>query len=340
MQPPAAGTPPRKRSKLLPCGCAAVAGLAVLACVATVAITQWQEANTFRDGMAAFNQGDCRGAIEHFDVVLESSTDVNDSDATAELMRTECLTFQAAVDAEEQGEPGQALARYLDFAAVHPDSGLANFLPERVAALFDQASAAELAVPEACDRVGLLGEADLLPKLDDQLPEILFACGQTYEALGQLEDALAMYTLVSANHPDHSLAEDAGGRTADVRIAIARRDGAGDIAAPTESGSAPAGTAVYIVRNDSPELIRITLSGPQVVVDEVAACGDCSSFSEAPDGCPDQGPIVRYTLEPGVYEVLVEAVGADRVTPYVGSWDFQDQTEYSDCYYIVTTVVP
>lgn len=340
MQSPAVGTPPRKRSKVLPCGCAAVAGLAVMACVAAVAITRWQEANAFRDGMAAFNRGDCREAIKHFDVVLESSTDINDSDASAEVMRAECLSFQAAVEAEEQGELGEALANYLDFATVHPDSGLANFLPERVAALFDQAAAAELAVPAVCDQVGVLGAADLLPQPDDQLPEVHFACGQTYEALDQLEDALAMYMLVSEDYPDHSLAEDAAGRAADVRIAIARRDGAGDIAAPIESGDAPAGTAVYIVRNDSPEVMRITLSGPQVVVDEVAACGDCESFSEVPDGCPEQGPIVQYSLKPGLYDVLVEAVGADRVTPYVGSWEFLDQTEYSDCYYIVTSSAP
>ena len=339
---PAKPAPARKRpaaSPLARCGCL-VSLLAMLTCAAAtvvIGLAEYREDSDFNAGVSAFNRGDCDQALPHFQAVVDGTDyGVVEHNSDAEQMRNECLAFQQAAGAELEGNPGEALAGYLDFDALYPSSGLTNFVIDRIAALFEASTVEQLAVDEACDRLSVLEDAALLPQPAEQLPQMLFYCAHTYRLAGEFDNALSFFDRLLSEFPEFALADEAEDVRAQIRIEMARASGAQEITAPEASGVTSAGSSTYIVTNDSQELIRITLRGPETITDEIAPCQDCPKFTEPPDECPDRGLTEQYTLTPGSYEVLVESVSDDNVTPYVGDWEFESGFEYADCYYIVT----
>ena len=332
---------PTKKPRLPLYGCLAIVGLILLCCVGAIALPEINEYANWRAGVTAFNEGNCQEASARFQRILDSpGWGIVNSSSQANQLGLECMAFLEATNEEVAYHFGLALAHYLDFPKLYPESSLNNHIPGKVAALFGQASTEELAVEEVCDRIALLGESELLPRPDDQLPELYYYCGRTYESVGELENAIVMYSIVRKDYPQHYLSSSATEGLARSKIELAKRNDAPLIDQPPESGTAPVGTSVYIVRNDSPEQIQITLSGPEVIIEEIPKCGVCTEFSKKPDGCPDKGPIKRITLKPGRYEVLVESISDSGVTPYQGTWTFRSGAGYARCYYIVTTSTP
>ncbi len=330
-----------KRSRLPIYGCLAIVGLILLCCVGAIALPEINEYANWRAGVTAFNEGNCQEASARFQRILDSpGWGIVNSSSQANQLGLECMAFLEATNEEVAYHFGLALAHYLDFPKLYPESSLNNHVPARVAALFGQASTEELAVEEVCDRIALLGESELLPRPDDQLPEIYYYCGRTYESTGELENAVVMYYIVWKDYPQHHLRSLAVEGLARAEINLARETGANPIAPPRESGTAPIGTSVYIVHNDSPEQIRLILRGPQDIVEEIPECAVCAKLAVEPSACPNKGPIRRITLKPGRYEVEVKSVSDPDVIPYLDAWDFRGGIEYTDCYYILTTSEP
>lgn len=193
---------------------------------------------------------------------------------------------------------------------------------------------------EVCDRIALLGESELLPRPDDQLPELYYYCGRTYESVGELENAIVLYYVVRKDYPKHYLSSAATKALVRVEIELAKANDAKPIDQPPESGTAPIGISVYIVHNDSPERMQLIMSGPEDIFEEIPECSICAKFTRKPDKCPNKGPIRRITLKPGHYEVTVKSVGDNGVTPYLDAWEFRSGIEYVSCYYILTTNNP
>jgi len=327
---------PQKPRLSLPSIIAGVLGIGFLG-VIIVVIPEFNVYRNLTDGFSAFNQGNCREAVRKFDMITPAWGFVNPKAQTVSLLRQECTAFIKGTDAEDSGRFGFALAAYIDFSALYPNSSLNNFVPTKIAVLFGRVSIKELATNEVCDRVALLGESDLLPRSQDQIPEVYYYCGQTYEAASDFENSAVMYYAVISKYPNHYLSTNARDGFARVEIELAKRNGAASIAQPQESGIAPFGVSVYIVRNDSPERIQIILRGPTVIVDEIAECKTCTKFESQPNYCPDKGSIGRYTLKPGNYDVVVKSVGESKVKPYQGSWTFRSGSEYSECFYIIVS---
>jgi len=316
-------------------------GLILLCCVGAIALPEINEYANWRAGVTAFNEGNCQEASARFQRILDSpGLGIVNSSSQANQLGLECMAFLEATNEEVAYHFGLALAHYLDFPKLYPESSLNNHIPGKVAALFGQASTEELAVEEVCDRIALLGESELLPRPGDQLPEIHYYCGRTYENIGELENAIAMYYIVRTDYPEHHLSSAATEGQARVEIEIAIAGAAGPIDPPRKSGTAPIGTSVYVVQNDSPEQMQLILRGPEVIIEEIPECSVCTKLTREPDECPNKGPITRITLKPGRYEVVVKSVRDDGVIPYHDSWNFQSGTEYADCYYILTTLEP
>lgn len=332
---------PTKKSRLPLYGCLAVVALALLCCVGVIALPEINEYINWQAGVTAFNEGNCQEANARFQRILDSpGWGIVNSSSQANQLRQECMVFLEAANEEAVHHFGLALAHYLDFPKLYPESSLNNHIPGKVAALFGQASTEKLAVEEVCDRIALLGESELLPRPDDQLPELYYYCGRTYESVGELENAIVMYSTVRKDYPQHYLSSSATEGLARSKIELAKRNGALPIDQPPESGPAPVGTSVYVVRNDSPERIQLTLSGPESIIEEIPECSVCTDFTREPDACPNQGPIKRITLKPGRYDVVVESASDSGVTPYQGKWNFRSGAEYVHCFYIVATVEP
>jgi hypothetical protein len=96
------------------------------------------------------------------------------------------------------------------------------------------------------------------------------------------------------------------------------------------------GTATVIIQNDSPEALSMVFSGPDTRVEDLDRCEECESFTDAePDACPEIGPVAKYELTPGAYEVVVKASSDGSVTPFRGTWTLEAGQEYSSCFYLV-----
>jgi hypothetical protein len=150
-----------------------------------------------------------------------------------------------------------------------------------------------------------------------------------------------MYENFLVEYPDHSLASDVEAALARSIVAQAKAAGAGEIPAPEFSGSTGSEFTEVVIQNDSPERLRIVFSGPDSRVEDLEACSSCQKyFGIGPTFCPEQGPIGRYTLKPGQYEIVVESVSDTGVTPWIGDWGLLSGDEYSSCFFIVTTLGP
>jgi hypothetical protein len=105
---------------------------------------------------------------------------------------------------------------------------------------------------------------------------------------------------------------------------------------PGLSGYPNDGSTVVEIRNDSPEEIRLVFSGPQPRYEEIEPCTDCETFvGQDPEGCPDRGPIQRYVLKPGQYDVVVKSISGRVVRPFTGTWQLDPNAVYSNCFFIV-----
>ena len=326
------------KTRLLGGGCLAVVSLIFL-CVAIGAISEVGVYLNWRAGIEAFNQGNCGEANARFQRVIDSpNLGIVNVSSRANQLRLECAAFLKAVGEESASHYGLAFARYIDLSKLYPASGLSNYVAQRVEAIFSKVPLEELAVEEMCDRVAWQGETELIPQPDTQLPELYYYCGRMYEDIGELENAGALYYVVRTDYPTHPISSLATQGLARVEISLASN--APTLAPPLESGTAPIGTSVYVVQNDSPEQVEIILSGPETIIKEIAECSICTKLKRDPVECPNQGPMERITLKPGDYDVLVKSAGDDEVIPYRGKWVFQDGIEYAHCYYILTTTEP
>jgi tetratricopeptide (TPR) repeat protein len=168
------------------------------------------------------------------------------------------------------------------------------------------------------------------------MPKLYYACGQAYESSGDWYSAVDMYQGCLADFPadpNASLVEVALARSIIAKVKTAHTF---EKTIPDASGSTGDESTVIVFQNDSPEVLRIVFSGPEIHVEELAACISCTTYTGVgPMTCPESGPVGRYTLKPGQYEVVVEAKYGG-VIPWLGNWSFLTGSEYSTCFFVVT----
>lgn len=171
----------------------------------------------------------------------------------------------------------------------------------------------------------------------DFLQKLYYDCGQRYEEHTDYANARKMYETFLAMYPDHALAKEVESSLARTIVAQAKAAGAQEISQPESSGFTTSGVVQVIIQNDSPERLRITFSGPNSQVKELDACPTCTQYSveQTPMYCPEVGPIERYTLPPGVYDIVVESINDNTVTPWAGNWNLIDGNEYYRCLLLV-----
>jgi tetratricopeptide (TPR) repeat protein len=319
-------------------GCLAAAGFLVLLCTAMIAIPEINVYLNWQAGNRAYLEGDCREAFDRFERIIQApSWRIVNVQSQAVQFQSECAIFLRGLKEETEGRYGSAFLEYLAFVKLYPDSTLNEYIRPKIEVLFRE-TPEELATKEVCDQVVLQKETDSVPRPDEHLPVLFYYCGRTYESLGELENAALLYVALRTLYPDHALTPLATQGL--VRVEIELAADAPTVAQPQESGTAPAGTSVYVVQNDSPERIQIILSGPETVIEEIAKCSDCTELTQVPDFCPNKGPARRISLKPGQYEVLVKSISDDRITPYRGDWTFRSGAEYQECFYVLTSGVP
>lgn len=190
--------------------------------------------------------------------------------------------------------------------------------------------------PVACLSYESLKQQGIIPTDDNALAQYLYDCAEYSYSTGDFFNAASMYESLIFEFPDHSLAAQVEKNYADAMIKVAIAKGAGKIPQPDPSGFTSAGNTIVEIQNDSPERLKLVFSGPVARIEYLDACSTCIEYSIiSPTFCPEKGPIGKYTLPSGDYQVLVEAASVSDVTSYVSTWTMESGRQFYSCFYIV-----
>ncbi len=294
--------------------------------------------NTYEEGVQTYNTGDCGKAIVLFNQVIgdrRSSSDPKSPVALSLIKRADCQAYQEALAPTAQ-QPATLLSNAATFAYRYPKSGLLQPLRQAIAPVVQKNAAKTFATSNVCGKIDPIQSMNLLPDAANKLPELYQACSAFFTATKQNLEVISLYKRFLKEFPDHSLKTSFQQDYARAIVQDAKSQGGSTVPPPERVGNRSDGSTVVLIRNDSPEPLRIAFSGPTARVEEMPACKDCQRFTPetAPSACPAKGPIASYTLKPGKYEVMVKAVGRGSVKPFTGSWDLSSG-KYNNCFYLI-----
>ena len=194
--------------------------------------------------------------------------------------------------------------------------------------------------PVACSNISLLLANETIAERDDFIPTLYYQCGRTYQEKGNWANAIGLFEIFLDEYPDHSLTANVEAALARSILSRAQDVGAGEIAPPASSGTTSNELTEVIIQNDSPEKMRIVFSGPEVRIEKLESCEICTTYTSEPTYCPEKGPVGYYTLIPGQYDVVVESISENMVTPWKGTWNLESGEGYASCFYIITDSQP
>jgi tetratricopeptide (TPR) repeat protein len=318
-------------------------GLAAVGLFSTVQYVLEQQ--HYEQAMQAYKNADCNTAINQFDRVIDSARLLNiDSYVPrAKQKKAECEYFQRAVDRQQQGEFEAALSNYATLAKIYSDSALIEPARQRVAEMFQTAKLSALTTPNLCKQFDPVSKQDLVPNLipkSDTIPQFYLACGKGYETTQQYQQAMALYRQFLDQHPTtQTQAMERG--LARATVANWRKQGVQTTEPPAFVGMTADGSTVIDIQNSSPRRMQITFSGPTPKFEELEPCQDCRIYANrGPEACPEKGPIGRYKLEPGQYQVAVEFMEQpnEMIESAVGDWKLSEGSEYRKCHVIVNNL--
>lgn len=302
-------------------------------------VRHFSDRTKYESAIQFYRKKDCGVAIEQFNQIIYAFRliDAGDYVSTAKEKKAECEFYKDALSAQENGKFELALLNYAK-VAVYDDSILFEPIQKKLRELFQKAKVTSLATSQTCSRLGVLSEQNLLPKSDPNLPSLYLECGKLYEAKKGYSKASATYEEFLKQYPDHPMAKDVKQSLARTTVADVRGRGALNIESPGRTGTTVDGSTVIEIQNTSPGKMRITFSGATPKFEKLENCRDCVTYvNNPPELCPGKGPVGRYTLEPGQYDIAVKftADNGNPVKPWVGNWSLEAGAEYKSCFFII-----
>ncbi|HEV2781237.1 MAG TPA: hypothetical protein VGX25_17790 [Actinophytocola sp.] len=172
----------------------------------------------------------------------------------------------------------------------------------------------------------------ILAARTDLLPGLLNTCSRaqttpTPTAIAEAEEFLKKF-------PGHRFTPEVIATLATLVNKQARADSAAkDLGVPEPLRTVGGNKAILVVHNDSTELMRIALSGPDPRVETIDGCPNCPDVTgEGNQFCRDQATLKRIELEPGEYDMAVDSPEASRTAAAYAHWVLQPGKEYFACY--------
>jgi hypothetical protein len=295
------------------------------------------DVNNYIKGHPAYQQFDCVEAIKYYEKALTTLTffDYGDTRSLAGPEKLECIAFLDGVDKEKAKDISGALFAYNSFFNAYPASPLVEIAHNNLESIYEENDPGNFVVEEVCRQIDQLLDNEVIPQRDMNLPLVYIACGQLYEKSELYFFATDYYERFLKGYPNHPLVTEVKSALFRSIVANAKMDGAGKLPTPDRSGTTIDGSTVVIIRNESPERLRIVFSGSENRMEELEACNTCSAFYASPLFCPDTGPVGRYTIPPGQYFVVVDSISDSGITPWSGDWILESGGEYTNCFFIV-----
>lgn len=332
------------RFRLSPIHWFGITGIAIIiffSMVATlITINDRKKQSSYNNGTQAYKQANCDLALFELNKFLELSSvdEAYEQLSRAKTIKSECNLLNSISIQEQSGKPALGLAASAEFVQLYPHSSLIDPLRQKTTALLAQHKVNALAQRSSCEKLEALIKTNLIPPSNQ--PHFYQACGQVFEKNGMYSQATAFYEQFLDQFPNHQLTTDVKQDYAQALYDEAQAKGAGTIPPPRQSGSTGDGSTVVEIRNDSPENMRIVFGGPTPRVEELEPCQSCEKFTGAPPiTCPSKGPVGRYIVDPGDYQIIVKSISNSTVTPYTGDWSLAANTRYLNCFYIVRKTV-
>ncbi|MEB3292087.1 MAG: hypothetical protein VKJ24_02905 [Synechococcales bacterium] len=301
------------------------------------ALNTWSAKIRYDEGLTAYNAGNCPDAI----AALEKLTPEDlgeDERAKLTAVKAECDALIAAQKLQVAGKPQQAWKQYVEFINRY-DTGTMATVRQQVRQLQQKSSLKALATPEACSAIDRFKQVQLFT--ETEIPNFYADCADNYTKAGNFDQAGILYEQFIDRYPKHPTIETVKAKWIQAMVAEAKAKNGGVIPQPVQSGRTGGRDGAILIRNDSPEKMRIVFSGATPRVEELAGCKDCEVYSETPPkSCPNKGPTGRYVVAPGQYDVVVKSIGGGMVRPFTGNWSIDGGVEYQNCFYIVRSRSP
>ena len=317
-------------------GCFGLIVLLILGFVAFRFLHHNYDIDLFNKGHQAYLQLDCTKALGYYDkldawILLT----YGDYSSVANQEEMECIWLQGAASQQAAKDFTGAIRTYNDFVTDHAASPLVELVRTKVASIFTDSKPADFFNEDLCKQIDQLLTNNLVPQPDTNLPQVYFTCGQLYEKAGTYPFGIDYYEKFLSAYPNHPLAADVNAALMRAIIARAKLGGGGKLPTPEKSGTTGDGSTLVIVRNESPESLRIVFSGTENRIEELEACSTCTTFISSPPFCPGIGLVGRYTLKPGQYFVVVESTSDKSIAPWSGDWALEAGSEYTNCFFII-----
>lgn len=197
--------------------------------------------------------------------------------------------------------------------------------------------AALIGNPSACDHLDELQADATIAARPGFMPTLMLACAQTAEGMQDYQAAIERFQWFVDNYPLDPRLTAAQEGLARSLIADARQRGAGELPPPTPTGRSGSDLVSVVIFNDSPNELRIVLSGPESRIVNVAPSPTSSTYPVVgPLTCRTDVPTIELSVKPGDYQVLVDAIDGT-VRPYAGAWSLGSGATYESCFFIVTS---
>ncbi len=295
----------------------------------------------YKAAIQSYEIAECDIASQKFKQIINAFRvfDFGQYVSRANEKKAECDFFQDAVNDQKEGMLDSALLNYAKLAT-YETSPLLEYARRNLRELFQKSSVETetLATLEVCNRLEILTEKNLLPPSDPNAQSIYPSCGKTYEIEKSYEEAISIYENFLKMYPNHPLIENVKRSLARTTITqIKEEEEERYIESPERTGITADGSTVVEIQNSSPVGMRIIFSGITPRFEELEDCDECQKYiGESPESCPGKGPIGRYTLEPGEYEIVIKSKANDgeRVNPWAGNWHLERGAEYKSCFFI------
>ncbi|MGB3401332.1 MAG: hypothetical protein WBA77_01430 [Microcoleaceae cyanobacterium] len=305
-------------------------------------IRHFLDQKKYESAINAYQAADCDTAVEEFNQIINAVRLVDIGNYTERSLqkKAECTFFQNALSDQKAGQFELALFNYAR-VAVYDRSALFKPIKNQISQIFQQTPINTLVSRKVCSRIDHLAEQNLLPNADTNLPLLYSECGKVYEQHQTYYSAIKMYEQFLQQYPAHSLAENVRRSLARTTVANVRSKGAQKISSPLPTGRTADGTTVIEIQNSSPHPMQMTFSGITPKFEEIEKCKGCVTYLNPPKACPGKGPIARFVLEPGQYDIAVKPQSrfGTRVNPWSGTWALKSGTKYQTCFSVVRNLI-
>lgn len=183
-----------------------------------------------------------------------------------------------------------------------------------------------------CPWLSNLRNDPVLSALKDLIPGLLLTCAKAPKVLPR--DAILYMEDFLSKFPSHRFTPDALATLAAMLNKSARSDlSARDFGKEELIGPTPGTQAIIILYNDSPESLRIALSGPEPRVETIAPCPSCpiSPPNTPSKNCAKSAIPLRILITPGEYDVAINFNESTTNGAYA-HWSLKPAKQYFACY--------